>query len=187
MPEPNTTQAAAAVPGGNPAVRELQTLLDQLARHDPRLLRLTPDGRFGERTLEAVMRFQRDYGLPVTGTVDLTTWETLVAAYRQHLLHHGLPTPLRVLPHGHFQTLPGSDSPQLQVAQALLGTLLPYIANLPAAVPGQGNVGQTQQALLLIQQLAGLPPTGALDRATWEALTRLYHTYVTRDALSGQG
>ena len=40
-------------------VRSLQYMLDQLAIHDPKLIRLAVDGVFGERTLEAVMVFQR--------------------------------------------------------------------------------------------------------------------------------
>ena len=55
----------------NVPVRSLQYMLNQLAIHDPKLIRLTVDGIFGERTLEAVMVFQREYHPPVTGVVDM--------------------------------------------------------------------------------------------------------------------
>ena len=52
-------------------IRSLQYMLNQLAIHNDILTRLAVDGIFGERTLEAVMVFQRENGLPVTGVVDL--------------------------------------------------------------------------------------------------------------------
>ncbi len=54
----NNAEAHTPEMTGQP-VRSLQTMLNQLAIHDPKLLRLAVDGVFGERTLEAVMLFQR--------------------------------------------------------------------------------------------------------------------------------
>ncbi|MFQ9917168.1 MAG: peptidoglycan-binding domain-containing protein [Flavonifractor plautii] len=45
----------------------------------PFLPRLTPDGIFGERTLEAVMLFQREFFPPVTRTaINQATWDAIV-------------------------------------------------------------------------------------------------------------
>jgi N-acetylmuramoyl-L-alanine amidase len=41
---------------------------------------LGDDGVFGEQTLEALRRFQRERGLPAHGVVDAETWRTLVEA-----------------------------------------------------------------------------------------------------------
>ena len=43
------------------SVRSLQTMLRELSFVYDFLPRLTPDGIFGERTLEAVMLFQRSF------------------------------------------------------------------------------------------------------------------------------
>ena len=43
----------------------LQYMLSRLAEKHPFLPRLTPDGVFGEKTLEAVMLFQRELLRPV--------------------------------------------------------------------------------------------------------------------------
>ena len=58
---------------GSP-VRDIQHMLNVLSFTHPAIPRLVEDGVFGERTLEAVMIFQRDFGLPVTGVVDYETW-----------------------------------------------------------------------------------------------------------------
>jgi len=56
----NNPAASGSEMTGQP-VRSLQYMLNQLAIHNPKLIRLTVDGIFGERTLEAVMVFQREY------------------------------------------------------------------------------------------------------------------------------
>ena len=63
-------------------VRSLQTMLRALSFTYGFLPRLTPDGVFGERTLEAVMLFQREFYPPVTGQVDQGTWDAIAALYR---------------------------------------------------------------------------------------------------------
>ena len=64
-------------------VRSLQTMLRTLSYVYPFLPRVTPDGVFGERTLEAVMLLQREFFPPVTGRVDQGTWDAITALYRQ--------------------------------------------------------------------------------------------------------
>ena len=62
-------------------VSSLQYMLDQLSRTYHFLPQLAADGVYGERTLEAVMRFQKEAGLPVTGRVDQTTWNAIRDAW----------------------------------------------------------------------------------------------------------
>ena len=59
----------------------LQYMLSRLAEKYPFLPKLTPDGVFGERTLEAVMLFQRELLRPVTGVVDRRTWDEISRAW----------------------------------------------------------------------------------------------------------
>ena len=54
-------------------VKSLQAMLRQISYVYPVIPRLVPDGLFGEETLEAVMIFQREFRLPVTGTCLLYT------------------------------------------------------------------------------------------------------------------
>ena len=158
------------------SIRNLQHMLDQLSRRHTQLPRLVETGVFDELTLEAVMIFQRDFGLPVTGVVDHDSWYAVVAAYQKDLLHFGTPSPLRVLPSGEFNTGAVSGSEPIRLAQTVLCALSSQLANFPLCQEGQ--------TFRVLQRLADLPETGALDRATWEFLARLYHMYVTRDALS---
>jgi peptidoglycan hydrolase-like protein with peptidoglycan-binding domain len=59
----------------SPRVRELQVRL----RHAKYLAVYDVDDRFGMLTREAVLKLQRDSGLPATGVVDPPTWNALLA------------------------------------------------------------------------------------------------------------
>ena len=166
------------------SIRDLQHMLDRLSRRYPQLPRLVETGIFDELTLEAVMIFQRDFGLPVTGVVDHDSWYAIVEAYRDDLLHYGAPAPLLVLPDGEFSTGAGEASEPVRIAQALFCALSVPLVNFGPCETDLVNQGATQNNLLLLQQLAGLPETGNLDRVTWEYLTRHYLAYVVRDARS---
>ena len=62
-------------------IHSLQAMLREISYCDHNIPCLIPDGIFGEETLEAVMRFQRQSGRPVTGRVDNGTWDAIVTAY----------------------------------------------------------------------------------------------------------
>ena len=62
-------------------VRSLQYMLRRLAGRYDFLPQLALDGIFGERTLEAVMLFQRELAPPVTGIVDQRTWNAIRDAW----------------------------------------------------------------------------------------------------------
>ena len=83
-------------------VRSLQTMLRELSFLYDFLPRLTPDGIFGERTLEAVMLFQREFFPPVTGQVNQATWDAIAALYLQARARLAGPLPGRTYPKGGF-------------------------------------------------------------------------------------
>ena len=100
-------------------VRSLQTMLRTLSYVYPFLPRVTPDGVFGERTLEAVMLLQREFFPPVTGRVDQGTWDAITALYRQAERRLSAPLPVT--------TSPGDESVHLNSAQSMfrgLGSVL---------------------------------------------------------------
>jgi peptidoglycan hydrolase-like protein with peptidoglycan-binding domain len=55
------------------AVRAVQTLFNDEGAE------LVVDGRFGPRTLEAAIAFERDHGMHVDGIVDDDVWKLLLA------------------------------------------------------------------------------------------------------------
>ena len=175
----NITEAQEHEMTGQP-VRSLQYMLDQLAIHDPKLVRLAVDGVFGERTLEAVMVFQREYHEPVNGVVDLSTWEAIRDAYIKIELLYGAPPALNVLPNGGYTAEEGAEGEPVLIVQAMFVSLAKKITNFTPCELNGCNDGNTQADIRTVQGLAGLPVTGVLDRATWSFLVQLYQALVTR-------
>lgn len=163
-----------------PAVLDLQRMLNQLSRRYPQLPRLAETGIFDEGTLEAVMIFQRDFSLPVTGVVDELMWNTITTAYRKDLLHFGSPLELRVLPNGEFSAPFGTIGYPVLIAEAIFNSLSRDIQNFHRSSSGTSNAGNTHENLRILQALSGLSTDGVLNRATWDFLARLYHIFVTR-------
>ena len=161
-------------------VRALQYMLDQLAIHDPKLIRLAVDGVFGEHTLEAVMVFQREHHEPVTGVVDLDTWEAIRQAYIKIELLYGIPPALNVLPNGGYIAEEGAEGEPILIVQAMFVSLTKKMTNFIPCQMNGCNDGNTQTDIRTVQSLAGLPVTGVLDRATWSFLVQLYQALVTR-------
>lgn len=164
-------------------VQSLQHMLNHLARYERSLPRLAETAAFDEATLEAVMIFQRDHRLPVTGIVDLLTWNAIFDAYNQSLFRFGSPPPLHVFPHGTAVTPEGGSSAEVRIAQAIQAELSASFADFEFPLFDGRNTGATARNFKQVQALAGIPPTGELDRTTWTLLAALFRTFVTKNAL----
>ncbi len=62
-------------------VRLLQEYLNYIARTYPSIPTVNPTGYFGPRTEEAVIAFQKEFGLEQTGTVGAITWGEITERY----------------------------------------------------------------------------------------------------------
>lgn len=160
------------------SVRSLQTMLRTLSFVYPVLPRLTPDGVFGERTLEAVMLFQREFFPPVTGRVEQSTWDAIAALYRQAALRLAGPRPLRGYPGG-TTVQPGQDSVHLSLVQTMFRALAGVLEGVEPAPATGTNDPATQQNIRWLQRVEGRDQTGVLDEDGWNAITRLYALFVT--------
>lgn len=161
-------------------VYSLQTMLRTLADCDPRLPCLVPDGLFGERTLEAVLSFQRDYRFPMTGVVDHQTWQAISALYQQVVHRHRPPHPVQAFQHRDFTVEVGESCLHLPMIQAMFLALSALLEEIEAAPVNGSHTGASVRNILWLQRICKLPETGRVDKATWDRLSRLYALYVGR-------
>lgn len=88
----NSAQGISGVPASWPGydlgvgasgdkVRQLQEQLARISKSYPAIPTVTADGVYGNRTKEAVQKFQSVFGLPVTGIVDYPTWYKISDIY----------------------------------------------------------------------------------------------------------
>lgn len=160
-------------------VRSMQYMLRRLSRRYPELPELQPDGRFGERTLEGVMRFQKRMGLPVSGSVDRDTWHVMRDEWLDVERELASPRMLRAFPEG-INTREGEREEYLYVIQAMFRSLGNVLEGLEEGGVDGIHRGSSVNNVRWVQRAGQLEETGIMDRETWDALSRLYELFVVR-------
>jgi len=161
-------------------IESLQTMLRQLSYGYKALPFLVPDGRFGEETLEAVMIFQREFGLPVTGRVDPDTWDEVVRRYDGQMRQREKPYALRAFPVRPFQLEIGDRDDIALLVQTLFGILSGAVDGIADEEHDGMHTGAAVDNTMWLQKVSGLPVTGVMDRETWNRLVRMYDLLIVR-------
>ena len=155
-------------------IRSLQTMLRVIAEDDPTHPTVIPDGVYDQETITAVSAFQRRHGLPVTGVADENTWNAIAEAYEEALIRVGKAQPIEIIMDPGKVFRRGEYSPYL----FLLQSMLLYLSQLHPSIDTPTHNGTldspTAEALAGFQLLAGLPPTGELDKITWKYLVNQF-------------
>ena len=143
------------------------------------------DGIYGSETEAQIRNFQRYVGLPPTGILDQTTFESLVDANSAIDIITGVSVPIspyernlagRVVSKGEIHDLVTMLQIMLQTISVATDDILFVKVN------GQFD-DNTQAAVERIQELNGLPRTGDVDLITWNRLSRLYNKYVDSEGI----
>ena len=155
-------------------IRSLQTMLRVLAEDDRTLPTVVPDGIYGPETITAVSAFQRRAELPVTGVANQETWDAVVKAYEPALIRVDKATPIEIIMDPGKVYRRGDSSANLYLLQAMLAFLSTYHKDIGSPEHTGVLDSTTADALAAFQLLAGLPPTGELDKITWKYLVNQF-------------
>lgn len=162
-------------------VRSLQSMLREISYCDAGLPCLTPDGVFGEATLETVMRFQKEVGLPVNGVVDNETWDAVVRAYWDSIPRTAMPRPVLAFRDQDFEVRAGDCCIHMFLVQAMFQALSRVVEGVePTPVTGEHS-GASVRNTIWLQRRSGLPENGRMEKLTWNMLSRLYDLFISRN------
>ncbi len=157
----------------------LQYYLNYIGSYLPTVPTVKVDGSFGPLTKDAVIAFQRTYGLPETGIVDRAVWDKMQNVY------YGLVSDIPyVYVAGEIKPYPGRilrigiDGDDVRVLQSYLN----YISDrnpVISKVEVDGIYGtQTEKAVRTFQEFYGLPvKTGRVNTLTWNAIVSVYEDF----------
>lgn len=161
-------------------IYHLQVMLRELSYYDASIPRLVPDGRFGNETLAAVLRFQRGAGLPDTGKVDNATWDSMVLAYAK--VRKDLQIPLRTngFPDRLYTISPGENSVYMLMIQAMFNALRKVLDEISYSVPDGLHDPDSVQNIRWLQRLGSLDETGIMGKVEWDLLARIYEIFLIR-------
>ena len=156
-------------------VLNVQYFLSYLSAFFSTVPNVAIDGIFGEETANAVRAFQRTIDLPITGNVDVSTWDVLYKTYLGFV--ETIPFKYiegNVLPYPGVPLRIGSNDDSVRVLQEYLNYISTFIPEIPS-VNVTGYFGtQTQNSVIAFQDYAGISPTGTVASITWAAIADLY-------------
>lgn len=171
-----------------PFVTSIQSALNRISRNYPAIPKINPvDGIYAESTEAAVRAFQQIFSLSPDGIVGPATWYQIIRIYvavlRLAELQSQGQQEYAIGPYPQDLSLGDSNEyvNQLQYMIRLISAFIPSIP--PIEETGVFDIA-TRDAVRAYQTFVGLPVTGAVDAATWDAI---YEQFITaEDAASSR-
>ncbi|MDR0380907.1 MAG: peptidoglycan-binding protein [Oscillospiraceae bacterium] len=143
------------------SVHLMQRYLNAIAERYHGLPTITADGAFGNATQNAVIAFQRRYGLSVDGVIGHETWNRIVSVY-----FDGESVPPAPPYPGYYISV-GSQGGYVRLIQERLNALN-RVHPAIARVPVDGVFGsRTRSAVVAFQRQFALSQDGIVGRTTW--------------------
>lgn len=160
------------IKAANP-VLEIQFNLRDISKRTPEIPIVLPTGTYDSQTRAAVIEFQKFFNIPVTGTVDYLTWNTINKEHRNCM--HCLNSPSKVccFPDNVYEYRKGVSENVIYVLQIILNNFHRKYKNYPDILITGLFDEQTEEALKMFQEFSHLPVTGVLDRRTWNTLNKI--------------
>lgn len=166
-------------------VRIIQNRLNRISTNFPNIQKVLTTGTYDTNTERAVRQFQQQFNLAVDGIAGKATWYRIAFIYNNvkrlsELDSEGLRLSdvARQYPE---ELSEGMTGQAVQILQYFLSIVGAYYDELPRLGIEQvdGVFGpQTRDAVIAYQRMMGLPQTGVVDRATWNALVSTYESVI---------
>ncbi len=159
---------------GDP-VRVLQYYLATVAAFNNAVPSVAIDGVFGQNTFDAVIAFQREYGLTQSGVVDEATWNKLSEVYLG--IVESLPgefTTGERIPYPGIPLREGSQGEAVRILQTRLSYIADYVPGIVKVEPTGYFGSQTVEAVNSFFRDAGLPERGFVGPGIWKLIEDTY-------------
>ena len=163
---------------GDP-VRTIQVQLNRISRNYPAIPKIGDvTGDFDYPTEEAVMEFQRIFGLEPTGIVNEATWYQIAYIFVsvKHLAELNSEGVQQSDVEKQFtgSLAIGAQGQNVRTSQYYLAVIGAYYAAIqPVEITGYFGA-QTETSVKSLQKVFGLPQTGIIDEQTWHAMYDAY-------------
>ena len=147
--------------------------LREIGRRDSRVPEVFIDGIYGPETENAVRELQKIYGLPITGEVDLETFELINTLYEDILRRERVDGYRPKFDNYEEQVMsPDDDFDDIFLLQLLLRELSLKDDRFFVKMSGVFDP-DTVIAVKLLQEVLGKEQDGKVNRELWNSLVRL--------------
>lgn len=160
-------------------VRNIQTMLREISTVDSRIPVVIPDGVFGQRTKDAVIKIQETADITADGIVDLITFEEIVTRYRSSLKKNALPRKAGLFITSDTVILPDDENEHLYTIKSMLKNIATRFSNIDLIEIN--NIHDDESVLIVkeIQRLSGIDDNGEINNETLNIISYLYEIWVT--------
>ncbi len=156
-------------------VEVLQYYLNFISEFNNFIPSVDMDGIFGPATAASVRAFQQSVGLPETGVVDETTWNSIFSSYNSK--YNSLPEEFKSggrAPYPGTILALGSSGDSVRILQQFLVLISRTYPEIPT-IEVTGYFGpETQTAVLEFERLFGLPQRGFVNALVWDSIAEQY-------------
>lgn len=161
-------------------VTTIQYYLNVIAYFNPNLNTFPISNTFDVNTVNAVKSFQAEYGLPVTGVVNESTWNSIIAVYNDIYgdLPEGYQENFAKLYPGYFLT-PGATGNDVRDLQTYLSLIATTDGNIPNITIDGVYGNATRDAVYTFQSMNNIPTTGSVGPVTWNAIANRYDAIIS--------
>lgn len=170
------TFTGESTPGDNDLqVAVIQYYLSTISDFSPYVQNVAIDGYYGESTRNAVLSFQREYGLPETGNVDEATWNRMASVYNgivNSMMGSGIVSAEKFP--GVFLNY-GTSGENVEKIQRYLNVISDVYTEIPKLTVDGIFGANTQTAVETFQRLFGLPQNGVVGPFTWDLIAEKYN------------
>ncbi|MBQ8504453.1 MAG: peptidoglycan-binding protein [Clostridia bacterium] len=158
------------------AVSELQGYLRNISRVDSDILRVVPDGIFGEETTASVKSFQGKYGFEENGIVDYAVWTRIIEENRKAVFLFSEPRQIAQISNEDLPLSYGTQSNAVYHLKTMLLYLGQKHSNFNEVTVGNVFDSETESSVRQWQRALRIPDNGIVDKTTWNLLTDYYLT-----------
>lgn len=162
-------------------VKSLQKMLRNIAYYKNEIPIIIDDGIFGDSTENAVIEFQKLYGLEPTGIVNFDTWNKIVSVSMDTDNRTEPADRILVFRESNIPINPGDKDASLYVLQAMILALSESIDNISAPDVTGIHDENSVIAVKSVQKITGLDDSGIIDVDFSNHLGALYEVYVTAE------
>lgn len=162
----------------NKDVRRLKTMLRKISTLYKEIPEVNVDRDFDGRTQNAVLRFQRTFGLVQNGEVDINTWRNIVFVYLALDSGRDINTSDILFPFP-FELKLGDNNGYVAVLKEYMNVLAKNGYNIRILPIDNIFDLATERNVKSLQKVFDLRRTGVVDRITWEKIASTYNDFFT--------
>lgn len=158
-----------------PRVQLVQYFLNVLSVYYESIPAVDINGMLTNETQRSIMEFQKTFNLPITGSIDEQTWDTMYRHMQGILLTlppSAIALPALLYPQVVYRE--GMEDPGVFVIQEFLLYISSVMPDIPPVEPNGIFGPETTESVIAFQNTFGLEPDGIIGEETWNKLVDIY-------------